>query len=149
MLENSLSCAVLHITAAINSVVTVSCNGVIVYELHNGLGWPEITDNSVVHYLCNITQFGTYTIKATLNNITKTEIITIDNIKDYYVSMCIYVIFRSGHPEYSNYQPLYIDSNVRTKITDDYIKVWYTSENQCGMHLKSYPKLINPNLSCN
>jgi len=62
MLENSLSCAVLHIAAAVDSVVTVSYNGIIVYELHNGLGWSEITDENSIHYLCNISQFGEYVI---------------------------------------------------------------------------------------
>ena len=148
MLENSLSCAVLHIAATINSTVTVSYNGIIIYELHNGYGWTNIIDSDTVEYLCNITQFGTYIIQSNFNGFTKTETITIDNIRSYYVSMCIYVIFQSGHPEYSKYQPLYIENNVRQQITNDYIKVWYTTtDSQCGMHLKSYPKLINPNLS--
>ena len=90
MLENSLSCATLQIITAINSTITVSCNGVIVYELHNGLGWRSINDENKIIYLCNIIQFGEYIITNTTQNqylnIVRKKIL-IDNIQNYTVSI--------------------------------------------------------------
>ena len=107
MLENSKSCAVLQINTAINSIITISCNGVIVQELHNGLGWQSITNENNITYLCNITQFGEYIITNTTQNqylnIVRKKIL-IDNIQHYTVSI---------------FPPIYL-----LKPGDNYTDVW-------------------------
>ena len=145
MFENTGSAAVLKISANKNSIVQLKKDGILVHQFNNDEGYISILDSNEIVFLYNITQFGTYTLQAEFNGIIKIEKIDINDIKTYYISMCIQVIFKSGHPEYSAYQTLYLESAVTSEITDDYIHIGYTSLNNCGAHIKSYPILINPN----
>lgn len=150
MLENSLSCAVLHIAAATNSTVTISCNGVIVYELHNGLGWPEITDENSVRYLCNISQFGEYIVQASLEGITRTEKVIIDDVKEYFVSVKILFIYSSlkkniydltintGTTASVKLFNNYLDCNYVESGNDRQIDVHYTN----SIYISGYSQLI-------
>ena len=107
MLENSKSCAVLQINTAINSVITISYNGIIVQELHNGLGWQSITNENNITYLCNITQFGEYII----TNTTKNKYLNIVRKK--------ILINDTKHYEISIFPPIYL-----LKPGDNYTDVW-------------------------
>lgn len=145
MLENSLSCAVLHIAAAVDSVVTVSYNGIIVYELHNGLGWSEITDENSIHYLCNISQFGEYVIQASLEGVTRTEKVVIEDTKNYFVSVKILFIYNSKNYNYNNYQT---ETQTYSTITDmgSYLWTRYTTGSGRQTAIHSNILTINNNI---
>lgn len=128
----SVNAAILHLQAPIGSTITLSKNNVVVKVLgpeksHVNADGPTVAD---WYYSVSSSNYGTWTVTATLSGSTASDTVTIDSNEQYDLSFSYHVPALYQEVEYlevGNTAGPYIDTNCAFTTASEYeVKFQYT-----------------------